>query len=264
MNESDATSRLDLPLFEKNTYEQKTILENRIDILISELNAIKREFDLIKFRRREHLRERARERRRLMIFNESVLLTHHRQCIIFNQVDITKRYINLTIKYTSRLALPTDHNCIICCNNCINEQEKTMVVCFPCGKCNNPMHLDCFMEYASRKSTCPTCRKDVKTDLEPVINSISKKIINESTFSGQISSKIILDGIQNIIKNMINGSYINIPKFLNTPRFVCITSWEDMFMIIGCEYNDCMTKLFLPKKLINNAKLFINIIKENL
>lgn len=173
--------------------------------------------------------------------------------------------IDLSIVYTSRQASKNDTTkCPICYDTCFNDETPGRIMCYPCGNCRDPIHVECFRECATRNSTCPTCRKDTNIDLDPVVDIITKKIITESETSSLEESEIIIDGIKKIIDNLVAGKTLNINKFLKIPKYNCITSWKDMFMIAGCKYSDDESSLSIPDESKTRASQFKNSLTKNL
>lgn len=173
--------------------------------------------------------------------------------------------IQLIIKNMSRLALPSDTGkCVICYGNCFEESNPEMVVPIPCGKVHDFLHVDCFRNYAKTSSSCPMCRKNMSLELDTVV-STANKIISESVTCGIEASNITIDGIKKIIENLIKGKTLNITRFLAISKFTCITSWKEMFTIIGCKYNDDESKVSLPLDSKSSATLFsdaLTLLKE--
>jgi len=164
--------------------------------------------------------------------------------------------IQLIIKNKARLALPSDSGkCVICYGNCFEEENPEMVVAIPCGEVHDVLHVECFRTYAGTSPACPLCRKDMSLELDKVVE-IANKIMSESMIQGIELSNITIHSIQSMIKNLIEGRNVIIAKFLALPRFSCIVSWKDLFTIIGCEFNEDESRVFLPHESKSNASLF--------
>jgi hypothetical protein len=164
--------------------------------------------------------------------------------------------IGILIKNKERLALPSDiGKCIICYDNCFEEENPGMVVPIPCGEVHDLLHVECFRNYAKTSSSCPLCRKSMSLELDTVVG-IANKVISESMIQGIEASKITILNIQMIIENIIKGKTLNIRKFNAVLKFTCITSWKEMFIFIGCKFSDDESKAYLPHESKSSASLF--------
>ena len=154
--------------------------------------------------------------------------------------------IELTIKYTEKAAIYNDTTKCVICLEPYYQNENSKIIRFPCGNCNNHIHVECFRMTASINSNCPTCHLNTKLYLYPIVDCIVTNLISESKNSDIYTSKEILEEIQIIIDDLIENKILNIDSFLEKQKVTSIVSWKDIFMIAGCKYTLDKLNLYLP------------------